>query len=405
MFLADTIPQHRWFLQQDYPEPASLTDATLYTFKQPMTVHEVESAYAQLVSRHDVLWGSLATPAYVERTDSDVRVLAHHRVSKTLSREETGTIFEELSQQINVTTGPLLAAALLVHQGTATGMALVIHHLVMDAVSISILEHELDSLLAGVELPAAPSFKEWAGFLANHQPSIAETDRLYWERHTGSGRDTYWRPFSERLKQTVQLSGEDLEDFRLACRKQRAFPGEVLFGIIEHAVRTSEAIPYEAGTSDVLFVGRTVGAYRPSLAGAVGWYATRAPVPVALSRKVSDTVQSAIQGIRRTPNSGWGHELLASPLAPDARPYASNRALSYNYVTNRVQDFKRITSIETIGLPPKASFRVSPWLAINAEDLGVALEVHFVTASSITGEDQLRAIAEDVRRLVRDLHN
>ncbi|AGL19169.1 amino acid adenylation domain protein [Actinoplanes sp. N902-109] len=135
-----------WFLEQLHPGRTSYHEAKSIRFDGPLDVAALRGALERVVRRHPAL-RSVVT----EDGEPRLRVLEHCTIAcplvdRTATDEETAVkelLTGELAAPLNLTTGPLVRAALLRLAPDRHVLLLVAHHIVFDSLSTRIFTRDL----------------------------------------------------------------------------------------------------------------------------------------------------------------------------------------------------------------------------------------------------------------------
>jgi hypothetical protein len=194
------LPAQGWFLEDLYPgqlNPARWTLARLYRLPAGLPREPVEAAVRELWRRHDALRIRLIrTPAgwcqevLNGQTPEPFRFVDLSRVPPAQQRAEIERMTAELHATLNLEAGPMARFAHLYLGSDRPGRLFVnIHHLAADGMAYTLLQSELDSLLAGstagtaVRLPSAARYQDCVEAVADYARSPEVLDELdHWRR-------------------------------------------------------------------------------------------------------------------------------------------------------------------------------------------------------------------------------
>jgi len=324
--------QHEFFLLAS-DDPHHHNQAILLTVAPRVTTEIIEGASRQLVDYHDALrmrysrsadgkWQQTIAPPH------DVTILERFDLSHTTESKRASTIERiaaDVQAGLDLEQGPLVR---FVHftlpAGEPARLLIVIHHLVVDAVSWRILLSDLNllcgQLLAGRTLQLPPKttpLGEWARRLV----TLADTDETrseaaYWTAPaatTALHRDVDGGPnvagstatvrFELDAETTRTLLGETAAAFR-------ARPHELLIAALARVVadftgRSSVRIDNEGHGREDLFDD-------VDLSRTVGWFTTLYPVTLRLPRERTSgaMVKAAKEQLRAIPGGGLRYGLL-----------------------------------------------------------------------------------------------
>ncbi len=189
-------PIQRWFFEQDFAEPWHFNQAALLVVRHRVSPRALERALAGLLERHDALrlrfarrgdtWeptgGAPGEP--VSFSHADLSALGVHQQAATVTAAAAG-----LQTGLDLTAGPLLRAAWFDLGPDRDGrLLIVIHHLVVDTVSWSILLEDLETALRieggsrNLRLAAkTTSWRDWSTRLEAYAATPAALQELgFW---------------------------------------------------------------------------------------------------------------------------------------------------------------------------------------------------------------------------------
>ena len=197
-------PMQEWFFAQSPVTPTSYTQSNLMRVPGTVSQLSLHAAVGRLAERHDALrlrfgpdrdrhWSQWVTE------DPDIPVERHVVApgGPTSYQATVLSVCRRLRARINLTAGPIAAAALIERPGEGDrDVVLVIHHLAVDAVSWTVLGDELRLMLAGpgvgdAELPAVTtSFARWSLLLRSAAPKWAD-EAAAWAALAGGRRGSF----------------------------------------------------------------------------------------------------------------------------------------------------------------------------------------------------------------------
>ncbi|MEP7339008.1 MAG: amino acid adenylation domain-containing protein, partial [Acidobacteriota bacterium] len=194
-------PMQRWFFEQQPLDPHHFNQAVWLEARQTLDARLLEQAIQKLLAHHDALRLRFTPDAQgwrqVNAASEEAAVFLHADLSELpeAEREEaTGAAAAELQASLNLSSDPLLRAALFDYGAAQPArLLLVIHHLAVDGVSWRILLADLQSayeqLRHGTEVKLPPKttpFKQWAERLTEYARSEAiAAEANYWLAESG----------------------------------------------------------------------------------------------------------------------------------------------------------------------------------------------------------------------------
>ncbi|WP_290852348.1 non-ribosomal peptide synthetase, partial [Gordonia sp. (in: high G+C Gram-positive bacteria)] len=327
--------------------------------------------------------------------------------------EDLRVAFTSASARLNPAAGAMVQAVVVVAADGLKRIVLVIHHLVIDAVSWRVVIEDLmtawSQLRAG--LPFAlrkelTSMRSWALALRANA-STWEHQIDYWlarlpEASTALGADIdRRRDLAATVTTIVENVPAEITEATLT-RVPEAFRGAVndpLLAALARAVRAwqhDRGIVDDAGPISILLEGH--GRYEDALAGApegggradlsrtVGWFTTIAPVAVDPSADVTRSVKSAKEARISQPDNGlaFGQLRYSVDTELSGRPLPS---IGFNYLGN-------VTGSEDSDgdfLPASGA----PVLPGSVSGAMVATNALAVNIATVRGEGGLRSFAAE----------
>jgi amino acid adenylation domain-containing protein len=334
-------PVQRWFLDQDRARPEYFTQPVVVSLTERVDAAALRSALNDLVRQHDALrlrfwrdtagnWHQQVVPGH-SVADVPLRVVPVHG----LSTEERAHILrrqvQDATRALVLERPPLLRAVLLDH-GESGELALLAHHLVVDAVSWRILLEDLwtryDSAGRPAELMRTTSFARWTEVLAEYGDSpavLAEAPR--WQAADAGpglpadlpGDNTAGTERSSHF--TLDRAGTER-----VLADDRGTVEELVLAALNHAL-TTLAGPAER-VVDLESHGRELIADDVDLVRTVGWFTTMFPFRLPDLGAVPDGAAEVRDRLRAVPARGIAHGLLRARGERVAPP----GSISVNYL-------------------------------------------------------------------------
>ncbi len=194
---AAPTPVLAWFYEDLPPEPWHFNQSVLLEVVDGLAAEHVEAALYHLMVHHDMLrarfLGGAGAPPAIAITDTVETVpFSLHDLSSLPTTERAAALTaeaERLQASLNLARGPLLRVALFrMGDGGSDRLALIIHHFVVDGVSLRILMADLaaalDQLRRGQAvrlLPKTTAFPYWTRRLPDYATDErGAADLAYW---------------------------------------------------------------------------------------------------------------------------------------------------------------------------------------------------------------------------------
>ncbi|KAJ1984738.1 hypothetical protein H4R33_004279 [Dimargaris cristalligena] len=174
----DLTPVQRWFFSIPFHNQHHFNQS--FTLKVnphcPLPLSAVTSALVSLMNHHDILRARFQpgedeqgwTQAITMATSSPVDIFL---TEDSVAPVDYPDFILNVQSRLNLTTGPVLAAALIYHPTTPsdTRLFITIHHALVDLISWRILIEDLNTLLRGDPLPPKTlPFQAWAAQLGDY---------------------------------------------------------------------------------------------------------------------------------------------------------------------------------------------------------------------------------------------
>jgi non-ribosomal peptide synthase protein (TIGR01720 family) len=316
-------------------------------------------------------------------------------------RAQEDRVAAECIGGIDITRGPLLAAALLDRGAHEPSVLLVaVHHLVFDAISWSILADDLTAALAGTALPApGAGFDLWCHALRRHAEGL-DAQRPLWRRIEAGIAPILPRLTSGRganLERHVAREIIRLSPAETAACKQAA--GSVGTAGLPEAVLTALAVslrPWVSGPVVLDVEGHGREAIDPALEveRTIGWFTTHYPVMLDVDARDAPRAQldQVRQAWRSLPESGLGYGILRHLRS--AEGVGRDPDVSFNFLgnleTGTASPFERFgTAHERDPAAPRRYL-----LVVEAFTAGGALTIELLYPRGLVADEVIASIAD-----------
>jgi len=216
-FAATAAQQELWYLDQIASAGAALNVAVAWRLTGPLSEHALDTAVRALIQGHAALRCS-----FLERDGGLWTVVGPLPgsclvVEEVVAEKEAQRLSAFAEKPFDLATGPPFRALLLRESANEHVLALCFHHIVVDAWSLDIIEHDLSRAYAGEAIAAAP-LEDAARALNARRGQQREADDLdYWADQL--------RAASETGALTSATSYAETADFRAHIRQTRLDPG------------------------------------------------------------------------------------------------------------------------------------------------------------------------------------
>jgi amino acid adenylation domain-containing protein/non-ribosomal peptide synthase protein (TIGR01720 family) len=335
-------PIQRWFFEQQMPGHF-LNQAVILEVKSPLSAEILQGAVKALVAHHDALRLRFpgAGPELREMTilaaDDSVPV-RRIELSEATAAERSRhieSVAAEVQAGMDIVNGPIMQVVYFdAGRGNSGRLLIVIHHLVVDAVSWRILLEDLETACTALKLgrpvqlpPRTTSLREWSRRLNEFaQSPAAEADLEYW---SALGRKPLHRlpRDSEGAENTVatldtivlELEPGDTDALLMRVPKARKTQiNDVLLTALAQAFATW------TGRREIYLHleghGREFLADDIDVSRTVGWFTTMYPLHLALPEagNALEALQSVRDQLRAVPGHGRSLGVLRYLSARDA---------------------------------------------------------------------------------------
>ncbi|MET0391089.1 MAG: amino acid adenylation domain-containing protein, partial [Polyangiales bacterium] len=360
------LPIQRWFFAQPLARPHHWNVSILLTPRAPLAIQPLTAALLCLVEHHDAL-----RLRFTQTADGVTQHYGEPERAFTLSQERLANLADLHAvtapsvDQLDLTHGPLLRAALIELPDGGQRLFLTAHHLVTDELSWRILLDDLtqsyDACARG-ESPRLPaktsSYRQWAerthALAATLPPLSAAEDNDADEVALAWPIDDPAAPnlTSDEHEASASLSADETQ--RLLDDVASAFRASV-----EELILTALTLAMPADTHDgplqvdLESHGRHARFDDLDVSRTVGWFTTLYPVQLTVSERAD--LAGCVRAVKTQLRAAASHALELSVrryLSPDATPSSGSPVL-FNYLGRR-QDSSRdgMWSVASEPLPP-----------------------------------------------------
>jgi non-ribosomal peptide synthase protein (TIGR01720 family) len=327
-------PIQHWFFERTPAAASHFNLPLLLQTRRALNPSVLAEAIARVERHHDALrmryartdngWSQEIVAPGSTSPVTQINLIGQTREEQVRAIEEHGT---KLQTSLDISTGPVLCAALFDLGANQSGrLLLVAHHLMMDMIGWRIFLEDLQMAyqsLDGGHEPAFPakttSIKTWSMRLGQYANSTTAESEL--EAWCALGKESQRRlpldfasgdnsvASSDRV--VVELDPEEtralLTDLPRLCQSQ--IQDALLLGVVE---ALSEWIGSEALWVDLEGHGREAMLDDVDVSRTIGWFTTIAPLALPLPRSLALTerLQFVHQRLQAMPNHGMGFGIL-----------------------------------------------------------------------------------------------
>jgi len=322
-------PVQCWFFDQDFPQPGVCWQAALLTVPPQAAAPALELALQAVYDHHDALrlrfrsedgvWKAFNNgPEPLAFMRFDLRSLPEDQQKRAIE-----AISAEIQTTLNLQDGPLLRSAYFHLDSNRARLLIVVHHLVIDAVSWRILIEDLqwsvEQSLAGSKvrgLMKTTSFQGWAKWLLDQVQSQAyEREANYWLGLNAGGRrlPVDYPPALIAMKSSriVARSLETEVTMKLVHETPRKHSAQMNELLLAALVQT---LGCWSGQKELVIWleahGRAEMPRHMDVSRTVGWFTSIFPLVVPLGDSLSNQVKIVSARLKAVPRHGMGYGLL-----------------------------------------------------------------------------------------------
>jgi non-ribosomal peptide synthase protein (TIGR01720 family) len=353
---APLTPVQHWFFEQQIDEPSHYNQTVLIQVPAAIDASKLADAFQQIHDHHDALRLRFShgaggwTQTVVAGGEQPVR-FAQQTITGDADARMTAmrTAAEAAERDIDISTGPLLAARLFRIDGEPHARLFVsTHHLAVDGVSWRVLLEDLHAAYHGQTLSAkTTSFREWALHLDQlaHSPAIRDEAHA-WHALLSPPVEPMAvdYPAASAAHNTVgdtacvSFALDDADTTALLRRLPRAYDTRINEVLLVALAQACTLVTGNARTRiDLESHGRHVADTPFDLTRTVGWFTSIHPVVLELdaAHAPQDALRAGRQQLGRIPADGLGYSLLRylspDPAERDRLAALPDAAILFNY--------------------------------------------------------------------------
>ncbi|MBT3254580.1 MAG: amino acid adenylation domain-containing protein [Candidatus Marinimicrobia bacterium] len=342
--------QKRFFRQHSFYR-GHYTQAILVGITESVNVEILKETLSLLHKQHDMLRARYSMPGgHVEQVVTDDYFFVHldslsaHDSHNQIDLE---TSVENLAATMDLASGPLLKAAVLMHDGE-DALLMVGHHLILDAVSWSILMRDMNTLYEQLESGTQAQLP-----LRTHSyREFVDSGQKWLETNDLTGRATYWQnivdgsgpvigndlqrigagSYDEICLQNFEFGKEFTDKIAALASSREVSVQDVLVAALEvHLEACSSASSWSI---DLEHFGRSSLSEPFDYSRTVGWFTSI--YPYRLERRSSSTPQARLRAISRSSKDHAliSHEFLLLQENKNLSAEFQSSDLLFNYLGN-----------------------------------------------------------------------
>jgi natural product biosynthesis luciferase-like monooxygenase protein/amino acid adenylation domain-containing protein len=330
-----------WFLHQLAPESAAYNIASLVRIDSDLNVSALRRSFQSLVDRHESLrttFGVTAEGEPIQRIHEHLELCFEEENVAAWSAADLNSYLEEdVRHPFDLEHGPLLRIKLLKRSDHEYVLLLVLHHLITDLWSLSVLVNELGILYlaesAGTQVTLPPLALQYSDYSRWQTELLAGpgSERLwsYWEKQLTGELPVLNLP-TDRPRPPLQTYQGASHPFELSAELTQRLNelsrahGATLYMTLLAAFQT---LLHRYTSQEVILVGSpTAGRSVAELGGLVGYFVN--PVVLRADFSGDPTFGEFLAQVRQTALSAFEHQdypfaLLVEKLQPQRDPSRS----------------------------------------------------------------------------------
>ncbi len=417
-------PIQRWFFTTTDEQRNHFNQSFILKQETRYQIDVVEKTLEELVKNHDVLRSSFIgekqiIPPYKSKNQSSWFTLQEFDFSD--EKEPNERIRKETSNMqrtLDITNGLLMKVGVF-HTSLQDYLIVIVHHLVMDAVSWGIFIEDFNSVYEclvnnkSVTLSEkTDSFKTWSNYLLDYANSEKlEKERSYWsqiltglQKYTEDSIGIYEDSGIEMLRLDKKVTSD------LLTNVNQAFHTEIRDVLLTSLGITAEKWNQRKKISVYLEGhGRDCMDWGLDLSRTIGWFTCA--YPVVLDFTNSDDIRNKIiwtkDMLRRVPNKGIGFGLLMYEAKNRLEEQKCAYDYSFNYFgkMNKDSQFQMFEGEDDLaGIPVSVKSKRMAFIELNAmiidEQLVIVMNYNKKEVSKERANEFLNIYAANVAQVV-----
>ncbi|HEX3045600.1 MAG TPA: condensation domain-containing protein, partial [Bacillota bacterium] len=343
-------PIYAWFLSLMLPKPDYYNQSVILSWKQKITVEDLEVIMDALVQHHDSLRLNYDQATgrlyYCDDLLQQKYQVQYYDLASALPGEQDEQVrkfSEALKAGFTLERGFLIKTCLFDLGPRGRKVLITAHHLVVDGVSWRILLNDVYRCYQQIRAnqpvslpPKTHSLQEWAGELEEYSTGGANQEKAYW-KGTLQNKFTFPPEFDRgeeriafRQEVTLRLSPEETGQLLLQANTsfgtepQELLITALILAIGDYTGRQEIMIELEGHGREEIFKNI-------DLTRTVGWFTSLYPVAFRITGSgLAAQIKEVKEGLRRVPNKGVGFGILRNYC--EMTGYESRRSIRFNYL-------------------------------------------------------------------------
>jgi amino acid adenylation domain-containing protein/non-ribosomal peptide synthase protein (TIGR01720 family) len=428
-------PIQHWFFEHNWSEPHHFNQSILLEGPPNLKPKLLQQVIQQLLLHHDALRLQFVPSAsgwqQIHASPEEIVSLCLRDLSEFSASEQKLAIeatAAELQTSFNLQAGPLMRVVYFdLGANKSSRLLLVIHHLVIDAVSWRILLEDFQTMYKQLSqgeainlLPKTTSFQQWANLLNEWALSEEKKEEMdYWLAALPKQVSFVPVDFPDgdntvASERSISFSLSETETQALLQEVPKAYQTQ-----INDVLLTALVQAFEQWTGNKSLLVNLEGHGREeifdnvNLSRTVGWFTTVFPVFVNLgdASETGDALKLVKEQLRSIPNRGISYGVLryltaerAKPLQLQAQPQAE---ISFNYLGQFDQVFSESSlftlakeSSGAVNSPRGSRFHL---LEINSMVMDGQLQVNWNYSEGIHHRATVESLAQGFMERLRSL--
>ena len=428
------IPIQQWLFERVSPYPKQWNQSLLISTQETLDFESLERAWQKVLLQHDSLrsvfsksdsgeWQQRYAPI---KATLPLQHIDCCEVDENTQRALCKEYCQELNQSMELHDGDLARLAFFeTAPGSANVLAIVVHHLIIDAESWRILLEDLQQFWQEFAFGKTPStnrkttsFKHWANKLKDYAQSDALFDEIpFWQAQASQLTIPY----------DFEACGEDNNE--ASCEVMSLVIDEEMSAFILHHlpkslhVSVKDILIFTLVTSlqnwlntdevviDIEGHGREALFENVNISRTIGWFTT--VFPVLFKRVPNGVLPSTILNVSKTlndiPNNGIGHGLLRENRQDSDLKQQRHSPVCFNYLgqtesadtTSLENDF--VVFENNIGQPRSPECLRAFALEVNAIIEQEKLHVDFSYSRNLHKADSISDLLNEYQQTLKTL--
>ena len=435
---APLTPVQRWFFEQQPAEANHFNQAVMFNVRQRLDPQKVKQVIARLLEHHDALrlrfeqtdgnWRQWHAASEAGASEEIFRYMDLRAVPVTERATAITAAAEEVQRSLNLARGPVWRVALMdFGEDTEARLLIVIHHLVVDAVSWRILLEDLqrgyDQLQRGESvnfLAKTTSYKNWAeGLSKQSQTDEIRRELDYWLEATSHrvaalpvdnehGLNTMEFQRMVQVELDAELTRQLLQDVPSTFNTQI---NEVLLTALANAFErwsgsTSLMVNVEGHGREEIVEGIDVSR-------TVGWFTTIYPLLLEVESEEDwgKTLARTKERLQAVPRRGIGYGMLrylnADPSIFNQLRETANPEVSFLYLGQLDQPLAQLELFtkaeESYGMQHSGTIRRPHLIDFSAYVADGQLLINWAYSEQVHKRDTIQRLAQNYLDALRSL--